>query len=209
MPDHTEKYRNHTEIQRVNGAMHRIRQRPNVVLREYPVDPSQFSPDLAPFVEEIIRNHGIEEWKAAVLTNEMHRHLGIYSILGVKMGIMAREILQAGMDDLVVDAFTGFKPPVSCMTDGLQVATGSSLGRGTISVRETDPGEASAIFRKSERSIKLALKEEHVKRVNALITVLAGGTDHKTHDYFDEIRNISIRLWLELDRRKIFYLYNL
>jgi len=57
-----------------------------VLLKEIPSDPILFREDIEPFVKKIIEKHGLEEWKAALLTNEFHRHLGIYSIIGAKMG---------------------------------------------------------------------------------------------------------------------------
>jgi pyrimidine-specific ribonucleoside hydrolase len=186
-----------------------LQERPNVVLREYPHSACQFTTDLAPYVDRIIERHGHEEWKAAVLTNEMHRHLGIYSIIGVKMGIRAREILQAGLDELVVDSFTGLHPPVSCMTDGLQVSTGASLGRGTIFVREVMLGEPVAVFRKDGQQIKLILKQPIREEINTLIRAYSSSSAHETHEYFEKIRNISITYWLELDRNDIFEVYKI
>ncbi len=124
--------------------------RPNVVLREYPVDPQQFSADLAPFVDQIIGKHGLEEWKAAILTHEIHRHLGVYSIIGVKMGIRAREILGSDLDELIVESFAGYEPPISCMSDGLQVSTGASLGRGTIALKNLLVNAPAALFKKGD-----------------------------------------------------------
>jgi pyrimidine-specific ribonucleoside hydrolase len=39
-------------------------------------------------------------WKAVVLTNELHHHMGHWSIVGAKMGIRAREILAAPLDNI-------------------------------------------------------------------------------------------------------------
>ena len=185
-----------------------LQERPNVVLLKYPVDAGQFSPDLAPHVDQIISRHGLEEWKAAILTNEMHRHLGIYSIIGVKMGIRAREILQADLDELTVFSFTGFSPPISCMTEGLQVATGASLGRGTFGVKDLRPGEPAAIFKSAEKEVKLVLKLECREEVEKLIRSFSRASGHESHAYFDEIRKFSIGFWLEYDRNDIFEVYN-
>ena len=116
-----------------------------VVLKMFPHDPAMFKPDVAPHVNRIIRKHGVEEWKATVLTNELHRHLGIYSLIGAKMGVRAREILRAPFDALKVVSHAGNKPPLSCMNDGLQVATGASLGRGTIKIESENPRPAATL----------------------------------------------------------------
>jgi pyrimidine-specific ribonucleoside hydrolase len=115
-----------------NPATQALSGRTPVMLKNYPTQPSQFQEDLSPLVPKIIAIHGLEEWQTTVLTNELHRHLGIYSILGAKMGIRARELLSASLDELAVESFAGLTPPLSCLNDGLQTATGASLGRGTI-----------------------------------------------------------------------------
>ena len=70
----------------------RLDQREPVCLKEYPSDPSLFKEYVRPYVKKIIERHGLEEWKAVLLTNELHRHLGMWSIIGAKMGIRAREV---------------------------------------------------------------------------------------------------------------------
>lgn len=41
----------------------------------------------------------MQEWTAVLLTNELHRHLGMWNIVGAKMGIRAMEVLTAPFDD--------------------------------------------------------------------------------------------------------------
>ena len=83
-------------------------QREPVCLQDYPTDPSFFKDHVRPYVSRIIERHGFEEWKAVLLTNELHRHLGMWSIIGAKMGIKAREILNAPFDQMDVISFCGF-----------------------------------------------------------------------------------------------------
>ncbi len=45
---------------------------------------------------------GYDEWKANVMTDEFHGHLGVFSIVGAKMGIKARELFGVGADMLEV-----------------------------------------------------------------------------------------------------------
>ena len=61
--------------------------RNSVVFTDIPRNPSLFREDIRPIVTSLIDIYGIEEWKACLLTNEFHRHLGIYSLVGAKMGI--------------------------------------------------------------------------------------------------------------------------
>ena len=50
-------------------------ERKPVCLKEYPTDPGLFNENVRPYVSKIIERHGLEEWKAVLLTNELHRHL--------------------------------------------------------------------------------------------------------------------------------------
>ena len=174
-----------------------------VVLSSFPVKPGFYAPDLRPLVGQIIEKYGLEEWKACVLTNELHRHLGAYNVIGAKMGIRAREILGAPMDSLRVTSMAGNQPPQSCLNDGLQVSTGASLGRGSIEI--SSPGsEPAAIFYYQQKAVQLRLKPEVVDRIKASIQGAIKEFGDLTPAYFARIRELSIRSWLELDRRQIF-----
>ncbi|MBN2134815.1 MAG: nucleoside hydrolase [Acidobacteria bacterium] len=180
-----------------------ISPRNTVVLKSIPVNAISYRTDLAPYVKEIIKTHGIEEWKAAVLTNEFHRHLGIYSIIGVKMGIRAREILGAPFDELEVITYAGQEPPLSCMIDGLQVSTGASLGRGSIRV-EKDKTSPIAIFKYENRTVELFLKDSVISNIKRDIKKLTDKYGFQGSDYFQALRELSIQYWLNLNRKEIF-----
>lgn len=184
------------------GDLH-LNSHPLVVLREFPRDPALFKADVAPYVQKIIDAHGLEEWKACLLTNEFHRHLGIYSLVGAKMGIRARELLEAPFDTLEVRSFAGNAPPVSCLNDGLQAATGASLGRGTIHIDEGDP-RPEAIFSSKTARLKLALKPDWQAKITKDVERGAEKYGTLTPEYFAFIRKLSIQYWLNLDRMAIF-----
>jgi len=182
--------------------------RPNVVLNQYPVTISSFRDDIGVNINEIISRHGLEEWKAAILTNEMHRHLGAYSLIGVKMGILAREILEADLDELRVISFSGMKPPISCLSDGLQVSTGASLGRGNIRMILNNESILKAIFIMDDRKIRIELKPDIMKKLDSEIQNLAQQYGYGSHIYFKEVRKLSIQYWVNLNRKHMFEVYN-
>jgi pyrimidine-specific ribonucleoside hydrolase len=188
---------------RVLAADEGLVPRQGVVLRRFPTEPSALREDVAEVAADILVRHGDEEWKAALLTNELHRHLGIYSLVGVKMGIRARELLDASLDDLRVESHAGVQPPMSCLTDGLQVATGATLGRGTIL---NGGGESipKAVFSNGEARLELALKDAVWRQIRSDVASAVERFGKLTPEYFDEIRRLSIRYWLALDRREIF-----
>jgi pyrimidine-specific ribonucleoside hydrolase len=158
---------------------------------------------VAPDVKEIIARHGMEEWKACLLTNELHRHLGIYSLVGAKMGVRAREILEAPFDTLSVTSFAGLSPPLSCINDGLQVSTGASLGRGTINVVK-DSASPTVRFTNGELVLELTLKQAYVDRIRADIKAAIEKFGGLGPDYFARIRALSIQYWKDFDRMELF-----
>jgi pyrimidine-specific ribonucleoside hydrolase len=101
----------------------------NQVIKDFPSDPSFYLSDIEPFVTDIIRKYGIDEWISGVIANELHRHLGVFAIVGVKMGIRAREYFDTGVDEFSAISFAGSVPPLSCMNDGIQVSTGKTTPR--------------------------------------------------------------------------------
>lgn len=179
-----------------------VETRDSVILAEFPTDSAMFRDDVAPHVSDIIAAHGYEEWKACLITNELHRHLGIYSLVGAKMGIYARELFEAPFDALEVVSYAGSKPPLSCVNDGLQVSTGASLGRGAIRVEEEARPAAMFIFR--DRTLTLALKPDYVARIKADIAAAVDRFGGLNPAYFDHVRELSIRYWKEMDRTKLF-----
>lgn len=120
-----------------------------------PVDPELYSDDVRPIVTQTVARFGLEEWKAGILTHELHGHLGIYSILGVKMGLAAIEYLGAEPGHVSVYSYAGIKPPVSCMNDGLQVSTEATFGHGLISSPPTDSPLPMADFSIKDRTIQV------------------------------------------------------
>ena len=177
--------------------------RHSVVLKTFPNDPALFKNDISPHVKKIIDKYGLEEWKACLLTNEFHRHLGIYSLIGAKMGIRAREILEAPFDTLEVISLAGNSPPLSCMNDGLQSSTGASLGRGAIKISDGS-SQPAAIFIYKNEELTLRIKKELLNRIRTDIKAALKEHGGLNAEYFAHIRKLAIDCWIEQDRRKIF-----
>ena len=98
----------------------------------------------------------------------------------------------------------GLTPPVSCMNDGLQVATGASLGHGLISVAEVDSPRPEATFRFKGRTLRLRLKDEYARRIAQDCrrgVELYGGLNE---DYWQYVRALALSYWLDFDRHDIF-----
>ncbi len=173
-----------------------------VCLKSYPTDPALFNETVGPYVQKIIDRYGLEEWKATLLTNEMHRHLGLWSIIGAKMGVRAREVLNAPFDQLRVVSFAGTTPPYSCLNDGLQVSTGASLGRGTIS--NANIGSPKAQFFHDDKGVYMRPKTEVVNAVRQAIKELSQKYGFQSQEYFRQLEKVAVKYWLEWDRSRMF-----
>lgn len=170
----------------------------------FPTDSVLYAQDVAPLIGDAVERHGPSEWRAAVLTNELHGHLGIYATIGVKMGIRAREYFNIGVDDIAVITYAGSVPPVSCMNDGLQVGTGASVGHGLITVVSDGTPRPEAVFRFKNRSIRLALKPGYSRRIRADVRRGVELYGDQTEPYWQYVRGLALKYWLEFDRNEIF-----
>lgn len=92
---------------------------------------------------------------------KFHGHIGPYAAIGYRMGQLAVRILgedRTGKRNRAV-AYSGIKPPVSCLLDGIQISSCCTLGKGNISIENR--GEARALFSNSKgKSIEIILRPE-------------------------------------------------
>jgi len=106
---------------------------------------------------------GVDLQKLLVRGTEFHGHLGPFLACGLRMGLLAlRELNSTGHGDLEAVVETGTTPPLSCLIDGIQVATGCTLGKGNI--RAIDRQRARARFSKDDQQIIIELRPELVAR---------------------------------------------
>jgi pyrimidine-specific ribonucleoside hydrolase len=176
----------------------------NQVIKDFPLDPSFYLDDIKPSVTEIVNRYGIDEWTSGVLANELHRHLGVFAIIGVKMGIRAREYFDTGVDEFTVTSFAGSDPPLSCMNDGLQVSTGATPGHGLLTVRNDTVLSASAVFTYLNRRIKLTLKPGTTSKISSELKEINFVNGLDSNIYWELVRKNTIKYWLNLDRHDIF-----
>lgn len=176
------------------------------VFYHFPLDESYYIRDIMPIIGRSVQRYGQSEFRAAVLANELHGHLGIFATIGVKMGIRAREYFNIGVDDMVVTTYAGSTPPVSCMNDGLQVSTGGTLGHGLITVAPVpaDSTRAEASFAFKGKKVTLRLKPEYERKVREDLRkgVETYGAD--TEANWQYVRDLAIKYWLDWDRHKLF-----
>lgn len=171
------------------------------VLKSFPLHPSLYADDVAQIIMPTIKRYGSHEWQLIVQTNELHGHLGIYSTIGAKMGLHAREQLPS--HHLHITSYAGERPPLSCMNDGLQVSTASTLGHGLISINRDAP-RPEAQFEAEGRTITLRLKAQYAQQIAG--DIAKGVATFGTHSpaYWEYVRELALRYWMEMDRREIF-----
>ena len=183
----------------------------NNVLTSFQLPESLYADDVNAILRVTQERFGIREWRLVVLTNEIHGHLGIYSTIGVKMGLRVKEILEAEgyAEEPTIVSYAGSIPPISCMNDGLQVSTGSTLGHGLISIADTDKASPSALisYAKSKHnpSFRIELKEEYRKQIEEDILKGVNMYGH-TEPYWKYVRQLALKYWSTWDRREIFNL---
>ena len=172
-------------------------------------------PAIEAMAERTIARWGKEEWRAVILTNEIHGHIGIYSTIGAKMGIYALEFISRccnKMENLKILSFAGSRPPVSCFNDGLQISTGATLGHGAIEIAKSSAdARVEAIFRfraicgteAKEMQLRVWLKEELKQQIAGDIANAVKQYGH-TPDYWLQVRRLALDYWQQWNRAEIF-----
>lgn len=175
----------------------------NHILTKIPISEEFYAADVAAIAATTIARHGETEWRYATLASELHGHVGIYALMGVKMGLYARELMSAEAGSLRVVSYAASTPPVSCFNDGLQVATEATLGHGLIEVLHPFTPVAEAEFHTRSQRLRMRLKNDCNEIIHRTITS-ATKAHGKDKEYWDEIRQMTLRYWSEWSRKEIF-----
>lgn len=175
------------------------------VLKSFLLPTEFYADDVQDIVGNCVQRYGEEEWRAVTLTNEIHGHLGIYSTLGAKMGIRARELFrERGVEgEIKVLSYAGSVPPVSCLNDGLQVSTGASMGHGLFAVSAQNPVSVRAQFTCCCTSFELQLKLEFESLIKADIEKGVAQYGHAPA-YWNYVRHLALTYWRDWDRTQLF-----
>ncbi|MEM3823759.1 MAG: formylmethanofuran dehydrogenase subunit E family protein [Candidatus Bathyarchaeia archaeon] len=117
-----------------------------------------------------------EKLKLAIKEAEkLHGHLGPFLVLGVKMGETAKKILKT--TSLQVTVKVPFLTPFSCVLDGIQVATQSTIGNQKLKIKNSSK-EISADFQcvKIGKKLTIAINP---KITEALMRKLSEGASNE------------------------------
>lgn len=176
-----------------------------VIITEMPRNNALLSADVAPIAEQIIQKYGYTEYKLVLLTSEMHSHLGIYSIIGAKMGLRILEYLHVGLDEVTIVSNAGSEPPLSCLNDGLQIGAGTTIGYGAITVSAEKDVSPSAIVNYNGRKLHFKVKDDLKREIASDVMALVQKHGLESDVYWSEIRRLAIeKYWKEKNRFVIF-----
>lgn len=176
----------------------------NQLMKEISEDPEFYFEDIRPFVSEIIEKYGRNEWVAGVLASELHRHLGVFEIIGVKMGIRAREYFNTGVDEFNVVSYAGSTPPLSCMNDGIQVSTGATPGHGLLTVRNDTILRPAVEFSYLNNKIRISLKPHIAEQISSELKEINFIYGLDSDIYWELVRKNTIKYWRTFSRYEIF-----
>ena len=176
-----------------------------VIITQMPQSNSILSADVAPIAEQIIQKYGYTEYKLVLLTSEMHSHLGIYSIIGAKMGLRILEYLHIGLDEVTIVSNAGAEPPLSCLNDGLQIGAGTTLGYGAITISTDKEVSPSVVVNYNGRQLLFKVKDDVKREIAADVMDLVQKHGLDSDVYWSEIRRLAIeKYWKEKSRFEIF-----
>lgn len=174
------------------------------IIKGLPLDPGFYFDDIQPHVEEILLKYGHDEWFSGIIASEMHRHLGVMAIIGVKMGIRAREYFNTGVDEFTIVSYAGSTPPLSCMNDGIQVSTGATTGHGLLTVRNDTVLYPMVDISYMNRRIRVSLKKDISDKISSELKEINFIYGLDSNIYWELVRVNTIKYWREMDRHEIF-----
>ncbi len=125
----------------------------------------------------------MEPNRLLIAAGRFHGHIGPFLAIGLRMGLVANEIL--GRSPLDVKASVDVKPnpPRSCVLDGIQYTTGCTLGKANIIVNPKEDGIV-ATFTHGEKRVRIDLREDFLKRMEKQLT---GKSEKAVVDYAFQI----------------------
>jgi pyrimidine-specific ribonucleoside hydrolase len=176
----------------------------NRMFINFPLDSSLYIKEVAAIMHKTLKKFGNLEWKAVCLTNEIHGHTGIYSIIGAKAGIRAIEYFNVGVNNLNVISFAGNTPPLSCFNDGLQISTGATIGQGLIKISDSLYQTPTVIFEFNNQKIKMTLKQNIADQMKKDISFGIKNYGLESDKYWLFIEELALKYWSDLDRYQIF-----
>jgi formylmethanofuran dehydrogenase subunit E len=90
---------------------------------------------------------------------EFHGHGGPFMIIGLRMGLVALDLLDSkGWFGIRCRAYLRWAPPYSCTIDGIQSSTGCTMGKHNLDVEEVEG--ISAEFCAGEKRVRITIRQD-------------------------------------------------
>jgi formylmethanofuran dehydrogenase subunit E len=98
---------------------------------------------------------------------EFHGHGGPFMIIGLRMGLVALDVLDSGgWFGIRCRAHLRWAPPDSCVIDGVQSSTGCTMGKHNIDVEEAEG--IAAEFSAGEKRVRVTLRGDTLSFVRGI-----------------------------------------
>ena len=110
------------------------------------------------------------EWSEGLLDYaiEFHGHGGPFIVVGLRIGLVALRRLDArGWFDIRCRVALRWRPPDSCVIDGIQCSTGCTMGKHNIEVEEQEG--ITADFYKTGKHLRIVLRQEVIERIRGTL----------------------------------------
>ena len=174
----------------------------HVTFKDFPTDSSLYRTDIKPLVRRLIRNHGIKEWHAVILTSEMQGQLNIGNVLGAKMGIRILEYFHTSPGEVTLTCHITQDDPLSNMVDGLQMATQATTGNGKLTIQQSPSNHVVA--KHENQAIEISLKTNYLKKATGSIERTPTPFRPSSQNYQQEQRKKALQFWADWERKSIF-----
>jgi formylmethanofuran dehydrogenase subunit E len=94
---------------------------------------------------------------------QMHGHLGPFLVAGIRMGLLALELLgSTGYFGINAESDTGSVTPLSCLSDGIQIGSGCTVGKGNLTIKDVYVPRAR-FFIEGGKGVEITLRPEIVE----------------------------------------------
>jgi len=109
---------------------------------------------------------------------KLHGHLGPFLVIGVRMGNIAKRILNTNLENgtLKVDAKIPLLTPFSCILDGIQTTTNCTIGNQKLKSENSEKEIAVRFELNSDSALKVSVNPEIV---NKLLKKLSKGAPNE------------------------------
>lgn len=177
---------------------------PRVTLEGGPLPEAILRPDLRQRRAAILSKNGETEWFLELVASELHAQLEPHSVIGVKMGLRAAELLNAPRRAMKVVSHAAAVPPASYLNDGVLVASGATPGCGLFTHVPGGTSSTRVGFAYNGRQVVLRLKDEYCVKLAAQVERAKRRDGVASHDDMEGLRRVALDIWQDWHRCDLF-----